>query len=247
MQHFETEVKTMKTKTFRALLSTTVFFLLLTLIAWTAVACTQEPLGNESESESESETESESDSDNPTLQRPDTESESTPAPGSSASGSANEEVSPSEKLEAMTEEVLSDLQKQLQEIRTMLLGAGEAAPLPYTYTLENGAVTITGYTGDEVRVTVPSTIEGHPVIAVGERAFSGTAVQCVILPDGVEKLDWFAFWQCTALSELHLPASVSSIGYAALDGCPSTLTLVCPRGSYAARYAASYGLPYLAP
>ena len=114
--------------------------------------------------------------------------------------------------------------------------------LVFRYRVENGKAIITGYDGSSTLVTVPALLDGYPVVAIGERAFEGKPVAAVVLPDGLEAVGWFAFYNCDALLSITIPASVTSIGYAVFDGCPH-VSLACPSDSYAARYAASYGLP----
>jgi hypothetical protein len=41
----------------------------------------------------------------------------------------------------------------------------------YTYTTNNGAITITGYAGSGGAVTIPRTIDGRPVTSIGGSAF----------------------------------------------------------------------------
>jgi hypothetical protein len=82
---------------------------------------------------------------------------------------------------------------------------------------------------------------GYPVTRIADEAFKGTAVTSVIVPDTVTELGWFAFADCTSLTSVTLPASVASIGYGAFDGCPN-LTVYCPKDSYAAQFAISFGL-----
>ncbi len=43
----------------------------------------------------------------------------------------------------------------------------------YTYTTNNGTITITQYTGPGGAVTIPDTINGLPVTSIGDQAFSG--------------------------------------------------------------------------
>ena len=50
--------------------------------------------------------------------------------------------------------------------------AGETPIDSFTYEINGESVTITGYTGSEGNVTIPSEIDGKPVTAIGERAFS---------------------------------------------------------------------------
>lgn len=116
--------------------------------------------------------------------------------------------------------------------------------LVFRYRLENGTATITGYQGSSTLVTVPATLEGCPVVAIGERAFEGQKIAAVILPNGLESIGWFAFYGCEKLIDVSIPASVTSIGYAVFDGCEN-VSIVCATDSYAEKYAISYGLPHI--
>jgi len=113
---------------------------------------------------------------------------------------------------------------------------------PYLYEITNGNVTITKYVGSDTDVTIPASIDGLPVISIGESAFSGTAVKKVTIPQGVTHIDWFAFNSCTALTEIIIPSSVTLIDYGALDNCPKVI-VICEKGSYAEKYAKSRALP----
>ena len=116
--------------------------------------------------------------------------------------------------------------------------------LIFRYRLENGKAIVTGYKGSSALVTVPPTLDGHPVIAIGERAFEGERIAAVILPDGLEAIGWFAFYGCETLIDVSIPTSVTSIGYAVFDGC-GDVSIICASGSYAEQYAVSYGLPHV--
>jgi outer membrane murein-binding lipoprotein Lpp len=118
----------------------------------------------------------------------------------------------------------------------------EGEELIFSYRVENGKAIVTSYDGRATLVTVPATLDGYPVIAIGERAFEGKPVAAVVLPEGLQMIGWFAFYGCDKLHDVTIPASVNSIGYAVFDGC-THVTLICKEGSYAAEYADSYGLP----
>ena len=53
----------------------------------------------------------------------------------------------------------------------LLLALPAAVQAQFTYTTNNGAITITGYTGPGGAVTIPSTINGLPVTSIGDQAF----------------------------------------------------------------------------
>ena len=69
----------------------------------------------------------------------------------------------------------------------------------YTYTVADGVITITGYSGSDVRLSVPEKIDGVRVVAVGREAFKNSSFREVILPEGINKIDWFAFSDCQNL------------------------------------------------
>ena len=117
----------------------------------------------------------------------------------------------------------------------------------YRYTLSDGYATVTSYLGTEETVVIPATLGGCPVVAIGEEAFKNGTPAAVVIPDGVRRVDWFAFGGCYRLASVTLPESVVAIGYGAFDLCAPTLTFVCPEGSYAAGYAGSYGIGVVNP
>jgi len=53
---------------------------------------------------------------------------------------------------------------------------GKVRAEDYTYTTNNGAITITQYRGPGGVVTIPSTINGLPVISIGSRRSPTTSV-----------------------------------------------------------------------
>ena len=117
------------------------------------------------------------------------------------------------------------------------------APVDFTYRIVEGQAHVTGYTGKDTTVYVPTQLNGYTVVAIDDSAFQNTSVKAVILPGSVTTVGWFDFSGCFELELVTLPASVSKIHYGAFDSCPS-LTLLCPADSYAEAYAISFGLTY---
>lgn len=75
-----------------------------------------------------------------------------------------------------------------------------------TYIAEGGTVTVTGYTGSEVVVVIPDTLDGLPVTAIGEGAFASmNNLRAVSLPDSVTSVGFGAFAGCTAMTTLRTP------------------------------------------
>jgi len=79
---------------------------------------------------------------------------------------------------------------------------------------DNGtAVTITGYTvALPADVTVPATINGHPVTAIGDSAFEESSLTTISLPNSITSIDASAFFNTLSLTSIVIPNSVTSIG-----------------------------------
>ena len=82
-----------------------------------------------------------------------------------------------------------------------------------------GGMVLAAYVGNDVRVRVPESVEGKPVTAVGERAFYGTGVPRVELPDSVTQIGDFAFSGCNELRTLRLPQGLKAIPNGMLESC----------------------------
>lgn len=84
----------------------------------------------------------------------------------------------------------------------------------YVYeVLEDGNAKITAYNGSEKTEEIPSEINGHPVIAIGEKAFSAAeyTLERVIIPDSVVTLEDCAFDKCSRITEMVIPDSVTNV------------------------------------
>lgn len=140
-------------------------------------------------------------------------------------------------LKAEQYAVLAVYREQIEELETEL----EQSRGVYTYITQGGEAELTGYTGRDKNVSVPSEINGYKVTSIGKETFHNTAVEAVILPNSIEHIGWFAFSGCANLKSVAIPSSVTTIDYGAFDGC-SSLTVYCEKGSFAEKYAKSYGL-----
>lgn len=123
-------------------------------------------------------------------------------------------------------------------------GSETEAPKIFNYTLNGYKATITSINTDEESISIPAVIDGHAVAGIGSSALSSSKIKRIVLEDGIETLDWFAFKGCPALSSVSIPPSVTSIGYGAFDGASRAFTIECEKDSFAMKYAQSYGLKY---
>ena len=109
------------------------------------------------------------------------------------------------------------------------VAAPVSAETDFTTSITSGAVTITGYIGTSPIVSIPSTIGGLPVTAIGQRAFLNKSdVTSVMIPEGVTDIGYSAFSKCTALNSVSLPSSLSTIDIAAFGSCTSLTNIMLP-------------------
>jgi BspA type Leucine rich repeat region (6 copies) len=96
----------------------------------------------------------------------------------------------------------------------------------FTYTTNNGTITITKYTGSDSVVVIPSTTNGFPVTSIGSYAFpGGTRLSSVTIPNSVLNIERFAF-SCGSLPNVTIPDSVTNIGdYAFYSSALTNVTI----------------------
>lgn len=87
-------------------------------------------------------------------------------------------------------------------------------------------------------VEIPSEIEGVPVKVIGDYAFfhyrkmlsaitkATSKMEEVIIPNTIEKIESYAFYQSVRLKSIELPSSLKSVGNYAFAGCSSLETLI---------------------
>ena len=140
-----------------------------------------------------------------------------------------------------------------------------------TYRKIDGGICIEKMHGRCAEVRIPEEIEGLPVVAIGERAFSvkaevpvaeaadelpaelvfvteaeetateGQALRRVFLPDSVETIGAYAFHGCAALERVSLPAKLQEVSLRMFDGCGSLEQVTLPAGLKAIGDYAFYG------
>src|SRR5260221_4676128 len=79
--------------------------------------------------------------------------------------------------------------KPLLLLTFLLLAWPAAMQAQFTFFTNNGAITITGYTGSAGVVVIPSTTNGYPVTRIGDNAFSDKhSLTSIIIPNSVTNI-----------------------------------------------------------
>ena len=156
------------------------------------------------------------------------------------------------------------------------LSAGEDAESTLTYSIgEDGNATITGTTDEKTKrgIVIPESIDGHPVTAIAEYAFSGKTPQSdydlsdrtdlwltsIYIPNSVKSIGGFAFSNNKNLESVHLPENGCTIGHrdnwdaygSIFDECVSLKLITIPKGlniidgSYRGTYISALSAPKL--
>ena len=87
----------------------------------------------------------------------------------------------------------------------------------FSYELDtDGKATIIAYNGTESNLTIPSTIDGHNVVAIGAHAFdesrnstNGHTIKNLVISEGIERIELLAFVRCENLETVKLPESLT--------------------------------------
>jgi hypothetical protein len=99
----------------------------------------------------------------------------------------------------------------------------------FTYSIYNGKVTITGYTGHGGVVSIPETIAGLRVVMIGNFAFGGlTNLTAVNIPASVTTIGAQAFGNCRHLASVELAQGIANIGMEAFYYCIGLTNITIP-------------------
>ena len=138
-----------------------------------------------------------------------------------------------------------------------LLGAGMLLPTAvqaqFTFTTNNGAITITSYTGSGGALIIPDTTNGFPITSIGTNAFAScsslpfinipnsvtnigdsafticSSLTNVTIGNGIKTIGTTVFYRC-GLTSLTIPNSITSIGFSAFNQCGQLANIVFGNG-----------------
>ena len=99
----------------------------------------------------------------------------------------------------------------------------------YTYTVIGDEVTVTGFTGKPEILDIPPYIENLPVTAVRDNAFyCCTSLRRISLPATIKTMGHHCFYGCDALTDIILPKRLESLGMGCFEGCSALSDIILP-------------------
>lgn len=111
----------------------------------------------------------------------------------------------------------------------------ESADGLYRYDLySNDMAVLTRYYGEDVELVVPSKLDGHSVMGIGEESFLNSSnwsvMTKIVIPEGVTTIGEAAFHRCSSLVTVVLPSTLRTIEGEAFSYCSALQEIVIPEG-----------------
>lgn len=101
----------------------------------------------------------------------------------------------------------------------------------FTYKNYGDHIVISDCDESAIEVVIPPEIEGLPVISIGTSAFFDcSGLTSVTIPNSVTSIELAAFYKCYGLTSIEIPDSVTSIERSAFSGCSglTSITILNP-------------------
>lgn len=125
--------------------------------------------------------------------------------------------------------------------------AGETDDFSY-FENDDGTICITGYTGSDETVTIPSELDGKMVKRVGgivkinpelnRRTNTFDTIKYLTVSEGIIELERCAFSCCESIETVSLPNSITEINEEAFSGCDKLESILLPKQLTGIKYAA---------
>ena len=96
----------------------------------------------------------------------------------------------------------------------------------FDYKKSSTSIEITKYKGTDTMLSIPSEIEGLPVVSIGDTTFKNSAIKSVYIPSSVTSIGTTSFYGCTRLDEVVFEGNAPSASFSTFTGCKSTCTAI---------------------
>lgn len=128
------------------------------------------------------------------------------------------------------EEDLKDYLVKEEVVDSITLENGDTF---YFDLIDSETVTVTGFTGNDKAhaVAIPETLDGKTVVAISDEAFYGCSkLNAITIPATVTNIGAYAFARCEMLTTVTVPDTVTSLGEAAFYGCKALTSVTIGSG-----------------
>ncbi len=141
-----------------------------------------------------------------------------PVSGSRSSGSKSSSSASSKSSTAQTP---SNNTSTSSESSASQDSQGETESQTFSFKAISGGIEITGIAKENAsgEYSIPETLNGKPVISIGEKAFYYKKIKSISLPETLKTINNQAFAGCSYLSSVKIPKSVVKIGSNAFLPC----------------------------
>ena len=148
---------------------------------------------------------------------------------------ADEEAQPKEAGETVEEADAADIEADMVETEDTEVENGKEGYLSYhIYQKPDGTqyVEITDCDASaKEAIEIPKEIKGIAVTSIGSKAFYWcSGLTSIEIPAGVTSIGEYAFSGCSRLTSIKIPAGVTSIGDSAFSGCSGLTSIEIPAG-----------------
>ena len=136
------------------------------------------------------------------------------------------------RAETLRAPLTTALANRLLPLLLLLAPYGVLKAQDFLFTGNNGAITITGYTGPGGAVAIPELINGLPVTGIRDAAFLGvSSLTSVTIPDSVTSIGGMVFYDCPSLTNVTIGIGVTQIGSQAFSYCMSLSGIMVDPGN----------------
>ena len=98
----------------------------------------------------------------------------------------------------------------------------------YDYVVTDNGATLINYKGNDIEVTIPETIDGLTVYALGSAFTGNTNIKKLVIANSIVEIESSSLVNCTNLEEVVFGNNVTTIGEYAFAGCTQLNNVVLP-------------------
>lgn len=142
-------------------------------------------------------------------------------------------------LESLNSQDAATITKALETASTATLAeltktsSSPGGDFKYDLTEDGSGIIIKSYTGTASTLIIPDSIEGYPVVEIGEAAAKESNIQVLIIPSTVRIIHYAAFSESKVISVVILPdesgaGGLKKIGFGAFSNCKQLKTVSLP-------------------